>query len=70
VLRVRHYGTLGRVQIGAAELPRALTPAGRAQVVDAMCAAGYERVVIDHEPFRSGSLNTVPFGSLRTVARS
>lgn len=65
VLRVRHYGGLGRVQIGADELPRALTPAGRAQVVAAVRAAGYEHVEIDQEPFRSGSLNTVPFGSLR-----
>jgi len=69
VLRVRHYGTLGRVQIGAAELPSALTTAGRAQVVAAVRAAGYERVEIDQEPFRSGSLNTVFVGSLRAAAR-
>jgi pyridinium-3,5-biscarboxylic acid mononucleotide sulfurtransferase len=66
VLRVRHYGTLGRVQIGAAELPRALTAAGRAEVEAAVRAAGYEQVEIDHEPFHSGSLNTVFLGSLRT----
>jgi uncharacterized protein len=70
VLRVRHYGTLGRVQIGAAELPRALTPAGRAEVVAAVRAAGYEQVEVDQEPFRSGSLNMVFLGSLRTSARS
>jgi len=69
VLRVRHYGTLGRVQIGAAELPSALTTAGRAQVVAAVRAAGYERVEIDQEPFRSGSLNTVFVGSMRAAAR-
>src|SRR5712691_6036085 len=59
VLRVRHYGTLGRVQIGADELQRALTPAGSAQVVAAVRVAGYEHVEIDQEPLRSGSLNTV-----------
>jgi len=69
VLRVRHYGTLGQVQIGADQLPRALSPAGRAQVVDAVRTAGYEQVEIDQEPFRSGSLNTVFLGSLRTAAR-
>lgn len=69
VLRVRHYGTLGRVQIDAAELPRALTPAGRAQVVATVLAAGYEQVEIDQAPFHSGSLNTVFVGS-RTAARS
>lgn len=70
VLRVRHYGALGRVQIGAAELPRALTRAGRAEVVAVVLAAGYEQVEIDPEPFHSGSLNTVFLGSLPTSARS
>jgi uncharacterized protein len=70
VLRVRHYGTLGRVQIGADDLARAVSPAGRAQVVDAVRAAGYEQVEIDQEPFRSGSLNTVFLGSLRTAIPS
>ena len=67
VLRVRHHGTLGRVQIGADELQQALTPAGRARVVAAVRAAGYEHVEIDQEPFRSGSLNTVFLGSFRTT---
>jgi uncharacterized protein len=67
VVRVRHFGRLGRVQVGADELPRALTPAGRAQVVAAVREAGYERVEIDQEPFRSGSLNTVFLGVLPTA---
>jgi uncharacterized protein len=67
VFRLRHYGTLGRVQVCADELPRALTPAGRAQVVAAVRAAGYEQVEIDQEPFRSGSLNTVFLGLLPTA---
>jgi uncharacterized protein len=57
VLRVRHYGTLGRVEVAEDELPRARTPAGRAEVVEAVLAAGYEEVEIADEPFRSGSLN-------------
>jgi uncharacterized protein len=68
ILRVRHYGTLAKVQIGADELPRALTPAGRADIVAGVRAAGYREVEIDPEPFRSGSLNTVFVGSLRSVA--
>jgi pyridinium-3,5-biscarboxylic acid mononucleotide sulfurtransferase len=55
VLRVRHYGELGRVELAADELPRAL--ARRQEVVDAVCSAGYERAEIDDRPFRSGSLN-------------
>ncbi len=69
VLRVRHYGALGRVQIAADELSRALTPDGRARIVAAVRAAGYQQVEIDQEPFRSGSLNAVFLGPLRTATR-
>jgi pyridinium-3,5-biscarboxylic acid mononucleotide sulfurtransferase len=57
VLRVRHYGDLGRVQLAGDELPRALTERGRRAVVEAVRSAGYARVEIDEQPFRSGSLN-------------
>ena len=57
VLRVRHYGSLGRVQIGADELPRAL--ADQTAIVAAVRAAGYEDAVLDERPFQSGSLNLV-----------
>jgi uncharacterized protein len=70
VLRVRHFGPLARVQIGADELARALTPAGRTRVVEAVRAAGYRQVEVDQEPFRSGSLNTVFLGRLQTSERA
>lgn len=57
VLRVRHYGELGKVQLASEELARALTGEGSAAVIAAVRAAGYGRVEIDPEPFRSGSLN-------------
>ena len=57
VLRVRHYGDLGRVELSEDELPRALTPSGRSAIVAAVTAAGYGDVEISDEPFRSGSLN-------------
>jgi uncharacterized protein len=57
VLRVRHYGDVGKVQLAEDELRRALAPAGRAEVIAAVRAAGYRRVEIDEQPFRSGSLN-------------
>ncbi|HEY6399043.1 MAG TPA: ATP-dependent sacrificial sulfur transferase LarE, partial [Solirubrobacteraceae bacterium] len=57
VLRVRHYGELGRVELAADELPRALT--APEPIIDALRTAGYERVKIDERPFRSGSLNRV-----------
>jgi uncharacterized protein len=54
VLRVRHHGDLGRVELSADELPRAL--ASPDEVVQALLEAGYRRVEIDERPFRSGSL--------------
>jgi uncharacterized protein len=57
VLRVRHYGSLGRVELAEDELPRALTSQGRTEVIAAVTAAGYETVEIAERPFRSGSLN-------------
>jgi uncharacterized protein len=57
VLRVRHHGILGRVEIAAEDLDRAL--AREEIIVAAVRAAGYAHAVIDREPFRSGRLNAV-----------
>jgi pyridinium-3,5-biscarboxylic acid mononucleotide sulfurtransferase len=67
VLRVRHFGELGRVQLAADELPRALSAHGRRTVAEAVRAAGYTEVEIDPEPFRSGSLNAVFVGMPRAL---
>lgn len=56
-LRVRHFGELGRVQLGAADLPRAADPDERAAVLACVREAGYERAELDEQPLRSGSLN-------------
>jgi len=58
-LRVRHHGELGRVEIAAAELGRALSGRGRAAIVDAVRRAGYARAEVSEQPFRSGSLNLI-----------
>jgi uncharacterized protein len=55
VLRVRHYGEVGRVELAAEELERAL--AEPAPVIEAVRRAGYRRAEINQRPFRSGSLN-------------
>jgi pyridinium-3,5-biscarboxylic acid mononucleotide sulfurtransferase len=67
ILRVRHFGELGRVELGGEELRRALTPAGRDEVTAAVAAAGYSAVEISEEPFRSGSLNGPSFTRLLAV---
>jgi uncharacterized protein len=55
VLRVRHHGILGRLEVAAEDLDRALEREG--EVTAAVRAAGYAHAVIDREPFRSGRLN-------------
>jgi len=54
-LRVRHYGTLARIEVSPDELPRAFEE--RRAVVEAVRAAGYTYVTLDLEGFRSGNLN-------------
>ncbi|MGI8593613.1 MAG: ATP-dependent sacrificial sulfur transferase LarE [Solirubrobacteraceae bacterium] len=56
-LRVRHHGDLGKLELPADDLPRALEPEARAAIAAAIRSAGYARAAIDFEPFRSGSLN-------------
>ena len=56
VLRVRHHGPLGRVELDGAEL-EGLTSEDRQAIVRAVSGAGYTEVEISDEPFRSGSLN-------------
>jgi len=58
VLRVRHHGILGRVEVDAPDLERAFAHAG--EVVAALKGAGYAHAVIDEKPFRSGRLNVEP----------
>jgi pyridinium-3,5-biscarboxylic acid mononucleotide sulfurtransferase len=57
VLRVRHHGLLGRVEIAAEDLDRALSR--QAEVVAAVREAGYAHAAVDSRPFRSGRLNDV-----------
>ena len=56
VLRVRHHGSLGRVELPGEALAT-LTTGLRSAIADAVVGAGYERAEISEEPFRSGSLN-------------
>lgn len=55
--RVRYHGAIARLEVGAAELPRALEPATAAALAAAIRQAGFRFATLDLEPFRSGSLN-------------
>jgi uncharacterized protein len=66
VLRVRHHGILGRLEVAAEDLDRALAREG--ELTAAVRAAGYAHAVLDREPFRSGRLNIV-LGKQRKLRR-
>jgi uncharacterized protein len=55
VIRVRHHGILGRLEVAAEDLDRALAHEGK--LTEAIKAAGYEHAAIDPTPFKSGRLN-------------
>ncbi len=57
VLRVRHHDDLARIELGRAELPRALEPEMSATLVRELKAIGYRYVTIDLQGYRTGSLN-------------
>ncbi len=56
-LRVRFEGETARLEIATRELGRFVDPEVRSTAVAAVKAAGFRRVVLDLEGFRSGSLN-------------
>jgi uncharacterized protein len=62
-VRVRHYGSLARVELPLEDLSRAL--ADRQLVVEAVLGAGYRYVTLDLEGLRSGNLNE-PAGGARS----
>jgi uncharacterized protein len=66
VVRVRHHGDLGRLELAADELgPVLAEPSRRAALEAAVRSAGYARAELATRAFRSGSLNDVPTPSGR-----
>jgi len=62
VCRVRHHdragsGPLARLEIGVDELPRALAPRVRDELIRVVQGAGYDDVAVDPKGYRMGSLN-------------
>ncbi len=56
-VRVRAHGELARIEVGVAELGRFADPTLRDAAVQGVHAAGFRRVTLDLEGFRSGNLN-------------
>jgi pyridinium-3,5-biscarboxylic acid mononucleotide sulfurtransferase len=58
-LRLRHHGSLARVEIDPSELARALDPQMAARMVAALKPLGFRFVALDLEGYRTGALNEV-----------
>ncbi|MFC1545612.1 ATP-dependent sacrificial sulfur transferase LarE [Gemmatimonadota bacterium] len=57
VFRVRHHGDLGRIEIGVDEVHRFEDAALRERIFEGVLSAGFSRVELDPEPYRTGRLN-------------
>jgi uncharacterized protein len=58
-VRVRHHGTLARVEIAREDLPRALSMAMLDAITNALTAIGFTYVTLDTQGYRSGSMNAI-----------
>ncbi len=57
VCRVRHLGSLARVEVGREELSRAVEPEMTLAIEQRLRALGYDQVIVDPKGYRLGSLN-------------
>jgi uncharacterized protein len=55
--RVRHHGSVARIEIAEEELAAALTPEAFARMAAAVRGAGFPYVAVDCDGYRSGSMN-------------
>ena len=58
-VRVRHYGSLARIEILKEEMRRLMKGSLREEVVSHLKGVGYKYVTLDLQGFRSGSMNEV-----------
>lgn len=58
-VRVRHHEKIARIELGSAELPRALDDAVRAEMIAAGRRHGFQYVTLDLGGYRMGSHNEV-----------
>jgi uncharacterized protein len=62
-VRVRHHGTVARIEVSPGELERIAQPASRLAILRAFAPLGFAYVALDLLGFRSGSLNEVLAGA-------
>jgi uncharacterized protein len=67
--RVRHHGSVARVEIAQEEMAAWLSPAGFKAISGRVRAAGFQFVAVDADGYRSGAMNEVlPFEVLLAAA--
>lgn len=55
--RVRHHGSVARIEIAEEEMAQALSPESFRRIATAVRAAGFPYVAVDCDGYRSGSMN-------------
>jgi uncharacterized protein len=58
-LRVRHHGTIARIEVEADELPKLVDPGMREKITKRFKEIGYVYVTADLSGYRTGSMNAV-----------
>jgi pyridinium-3,5-biscarboxylic acid mononucleotide sulfurtransferase len=58
-LRVRHHGTVARIEIAPGEFPKAVAGKAAGRIVSGLKKLGYRYVTLDLEGYRTGSMNEV-----------
>ena len=59
-VRVRHHGTIARIEVEAEDIPRLTSPETREAVVRKFEALGYVYTALDMRGYRTGSMNEAP----------
>ena len=69
-LRVRHHGTVARIEVTPADFPALLDEATRKNIGQYFRSIGYAYVTLDLEGFRSGSMNEVLASKIKNQSAS
>jgi uncharacterized protein len=56
-VRVRHHGTIARIEVGPDEISRLLDGDLRNRIIDRLKELGYVYIAVDIEGYRTGSMN-------------
>jgi len=69
-LRVRHHGSVARIEVTPADFPALLDESVRKSIGQHFRSIGYAYVTLDLEGFRSGSMNEVLSSKTKKEATS